>query len=206
MGPPFPIPSEALHLHLSHRRTLLILDGLEPLQNPPGPQEGRLRDPSLQALLRELSAFNLGLCVVTTRLPIADLADYERRSAPRRDLEQLSSGAGARLLQALGVKGDQAELRRPYAQNLRNPFRTLPVFGILLLGFSRTGEWSLGDNLRTHILWACHTLGGMMVTKPEHERITSLGPALNDYLARLWNHPGDFFLKRLAALWEMWGF
>jgi hypothetical protein len=28
------------------RRTLLILDGLEPLQNPPGAQEGRLRDPS----------------------------------------------------------------------------------------------------------------------------------------------------------------
>jgi len=24
------------------RRTLLVLDGLEPLQNPPGPQEGRL--------------------------------------------------------------------------------------------------------------------------------------------------------------------
>jgi serine/threonine protein kinase len=44
-----------------HRRTLLVLDGLEPLQNPPGPQEGRLRDPSLQALLRELAAFNPGL-------------------------------------------------------------------------------------------------------------------------------------------------
>jgi hypothetical protein len=40
-------------------RTLLVLDGLEPLQNPPGPQEGRLREPSLQALLRELAAFNL---------------------------------------------------------------------------------------------------------------------------------------------------
>jgi NACHT domain len=25
----------------AHRRTLLVLDGLEPLQNPPGPQEGR---------------------------------------------------------------------------------------------------------------------------------------------------------------------
>jgi hypothetical protein len=55
---------------ISHRRTLLVLDGLEPLQNPPGPQEGRVRDPSLQALLRELAAFNSGLCVITTRLPI----------------------------------------------------------------------------------------------------------------------------------------
>ena len=96
---------------IAHRRTLLVLDGLEPLQNPPGPQEGRLRDPSLQALLRELAAFNTGLCVITTRLPIADIADHERTSAPRRDLEQLSSDAGAKLLRALGVKGDEAELR-----------------------------------------------------------------------------------------------
>ena len=81
------------------------------LQNPPGPQEGRLRDPSLQALLRELAAFNSGLRVITTRLPIADIAEHERSSAPRRDLEQLSSDAGAKLLQALGVKGDEAELR-----------------------------------------------------------------------------------------------
>jgi hypothetical protein len=43
---------------VAQRRTLLILDGLEPLQNPPGPQEGRLREPSLQALLGELAAFN----------------------------------------------------------------------------------------------------------------------------------------------------
>ena len=55
---------------VSHRRTLLVLDGLEPLQNPPGAQEGRLREPSLQALLKELAAFNAGLCVITTRLPV----------------------------------------------------------------------------------------------------------------------------------------
>ena len=93
------------------RRTLLVLDGLEPLQNPPGAQEGRLRDPSLQALLRELAAFNMGLCVITTRMPVADLSDHEGSSALRRDLEHLSSDAGAQLLRALGVKGDEAELR-----------------------------------------------------------------------------------------------
>ena len=102
---------ERLAKLISHRRTLLVLDGLEPLQNPPGPQEGRLREPSLQALLTELAAFNTGLCVITTRLPVADIADHERTSAPRRDLEQLSSDAGAKLLRALGVKGDEAELR-----------------------------------------------------------------------------------------------
>jgi hypothetical protein len=96
---------------VAHRRTLLVLDGLQPLQNPPGPQEGRLREPSLQALLRELAAFDKGLCVITTRLPIVDIADHEGGSALRRNLEQLSNDAGAKLLRALGVKGDEAELR-----------------------------------------------------------------------------------------------
>ncbi len=102
---------ERLAKLVGHRRTLLVLDGLEPLQNPPGAQEGRLRDPSLQALLRELAAFNMGLCVITTRMPVADLSDHEGSSALRRDLEHLSSHAGAQLLRALGVKGDEAELR-----------------------------------------------------------------------------------------------
>jgi hypothetical protein len=93
-------------------RTLLVLDGLEPLQNPPGSQEGRLREPSLQALLRELAAFNTGLCLVTTRTPVADIADHEGTSALRRDLEHLSSDAGAKLLRSLGVEGQEAELRR----------------------------------------------------------------------------------------------
>src|SRR5208283_4192660 len=84
---------------------------LEPLQNPPGPEEGRVREPALQALLRELAAFNRGLCVITTRIPVADLADFERTSAQRRELEQLSGEAGAELLQAVGVKGDEEKLR-----------------------------------------------------------------------------------------------
>ena len=103
---------ERLARLVAHRRTLLVLDGLEPLQNPPGPQEGRLREPSLQALLRELAAFNTGLCVITTRLPVADIADHEGTSAPHRDLEHLTSEAGAQLLRAMGVKGPEAELRR----------------------------------------------------------------------------------------------
>ena len=102
---------ERLAKLIAHRRTLLILDGLEPHQNPPGQQEGRLREPSLQALLRELAAFNKGLCIITTRTPVADIADHESTSALRRDLEQLSSDAGAKLLRALGVKGDETELR-----------------------------------------------------------------------------------------------
>ena len=102
---------ERLAKFVAYRRTLLVLDGLEPLQNPPGPQEERVREPSLQALLRELAAFNTGLCVITTRLPVADIADHEGTSALRRDLEHLSSDAGAKLLRALGVNGPESDLR-----------------------------------------------------------------------------------------------
>jgi hypothetical protein len=102
---------ERLAKLVAHRRTLLVLDGLEPLQNPPGPQEGRVREPSLQALLRELAAFNKGLCVITTRTPVADIADHEGVSTLRRDLEHLSSEAGAKLLRALGVNGHEVELQ-----------------------------------------------------------------------------------------------
>ncbi len=79
-------------------------------------QEGRVREPSLQALLRELAAFNTGLCVITTRTPVADIADHERSSALRCNLEQLSNDAGAKLLRALGVKGQEAELRSASAE------------------------------------------------------------------------------------------
>ena len=49
--------------------------------------------------------------MITTRLPVADLADHAGTSALRRELEQLSGDSGAKLLQALGVTGPEAELR-----------------------------------------------------------------------------------------------
>ncbi len=97
---------------VADRRTLLILDGLEPFQNPPGPREGRVRGASLQALLRELAALNQGLCIITTRSPVADLADGEGASVLRRDLEHLGSQAGAELLRTLGVKGRAEDLQK----------------------------------------------------------------------------------------------
>ena len=49
--------------------------------------------------------------MITTRLPVTDIADQEGSSAPRLDLEHLSREAGAQLLRALGVKGQETELR-----------------------------------------------------------------------------------------------
>jgi tetratricopeptide (TPR) repeat protein len=94
------------------QRSLLILDGLEPLQYPPGPEEGRLKDQSLQALLRQLAAYNEGLCIISTRVAITDLGPFEGHTATRIDLEHLSPHAGAQVLRAQGVKGSEAELEQ----------------------------------------------------------------------------------------------
>jgi hypothetical protein len=57
IGTPWEKGERLAHL-IAQRRALVVLNGLEPLLNPPGPQAGRVREPSLQAFLRELAAFN----------------------------------------------------------------------------------------------------------------------------------------------------
>lgn len=97
---------------IKRQRTLLILDGLEPLQHPPREMEGRLKDPGLQCLLRELARHNPGLCIVTTRLSVDELKDFVGSSVEQIELEHLSPEAGATYLKHLGVKGTNDELRQ----------------------------------------------------------------------------------------------
>lgn len=92
-------------------RTLLILDGVEPLQYPPGPGEGFFKDPGLRTLVRELAAQNSGLCVISTRAAVSDLAHLESTTCPKIDLDILQPADGARLLHALEVKGTEGELQ-----------------------------------------------------------------------------------------------
>jgi class 3 adenylate cyclase/tetratricopeptide (TPR) repeat protein len=94
---------------VKQQRTLLILDGIEPLQRPPGPDEGRLADEGLHTLLGELAVGQLGLCIVTTRLPVSDLEMFTR-SHRRLEVSGLSPAAGASLLKALEVRGSDEEL------------------------------------------------------------------------------------------------
>lgn len=101
---------ERLAQLIRKQRTLLFLDGLEPLQFPPGPEEGHVRDTSVQALLRELSISNPGLCVISTRLPVADLDEFEGSTVVRIDLDRLSPQAGAQLLRSLKVTGGDEDL------------------------------------------------------------------------------------------------
>ncbi len=92
------------------RRTLLVLDGLEPMQHPPGPLAGELKDPAVTALLKGLAASNRGLCVVTTRQSVKNLESFREPTAPEWKLRRLSTTAGVELLKSLGVHGAEGEL------------------------------------------------------------------------------------------------
>jgi hypothetical protein len=100
----------ALAAAVAASRTLLVLDGLDALQYPSGPLAGTLRTPGLKTLLSQLARSDqLGLCVTTSRLPLADLADFERRmdhpagKVHAIHLDNLSPSDGASLLHALGA-------------------------------------------------------------------------------------------------------
>jgi tetratricopeptide (TPR) repeat protein len=93
---------------VSRRRTLLILDGVEPLQFAPiSPTPGQLKDQGLAALLTGLATNSQGLCVVTTRYSLPDLQAFRQTTAPEVPLPQLSRAAGVDLLKPLGVKGSE---------------------------------------------------------------------------------------------------
>ncbi|HBL27271.1 MAG TPA: hypothetical protein DD490_10590 [Acidobacteria bacterium] len=113
-------------------RSLLVLDGIEPLQYPPGrPEiEGRLKDLGLAALLKGLAAGNPGLCVVTTRERIADLAGHPS-TAPQIPLEDLDPGAAVALLRQHGVDGREKELAAT-VQEFRRHALTLTLLGNFL--------------------------------------------------------------------------
>ena len=94
-------------------RCLLVLDGLEPLQYPPGPMEGKLKDAAIEALLKGLAAHNAGLCIVTTREKVPDIQQHYGRTADDLALTALTDVAGAALLHYHGAtRAGAAEIKR----------------------------------------------------------------------------------------------
>lgn len=99
---------------VKEQRTLLILDGVEPLQTPPGKgvTGGEIKDPGLGCLLKGLAVNNPGLCVVSTRLKVDDLKGFVSPVVEHVNLEHLSDEASAQLLKALGTDGTDEELKQ----------------------------------------------------------------------------------------------
>ena len=114
-------------------RSLLVLDGFEVLQHPPGPLAGQITDQALEALVRGLAQKNAGLCVITTRVPVWDLAGFFGKTAVEWPLEKLTGEAGAELLHSLGVTraGDKQSIA-PDDSELRDVVREVDGHALTL--------------------------------------------------------------------------
>ena len=88
-------------------KALLILDGMEPLQD----EHQGIKDPALSRLVECLAADNAGLCVITTREPVKELSDFPETTV-EKNLEQLSKQAGRALLKIKGLRAADDVLER----------------------------------------------------------------------------------------------
>ena len=91
---------------VANQRTLLLLDGMEPLQSGHEFDRGEIKDPALKTLLEGLAERNTGLCIISTREEVKDLEG----AIERVDLEKVSTVAGRALLRIGGVPGNDAKL------------------------------------------------------------------------------------------------
>jgi hypothetical protein len=83
---------ERLAKLVRQNRTLLVLDGVEPMQYRLGEQEGRFKNPALQTLVQELAVDNKGLLLTTSRLGLRDLDD--RPADMRRTSVRITNTCG----------------------------------------------------------------------------------------------------------------
>ncbi len=94
--------------HVAGAHTLLVLDGVEPLQHPlnHGALVGRFKDTSVQILLKRLAQLPTagGLCIVTSRVPVVDLNRFHGGTVQEILLDHLAEPAAAQLLFQAGAR------------------------------------------------------------------------------------------------------
>jgi tetratricopeptide (TPR) repeat protein len=96
---------------INQHPTLLLLDGLEPLQYPPGgAMDGALRDDGLKTLFLQLAADNRGLLLISSRQPVRELDSKSPVLVEQRPLSPLSPAAGIALFRDAGIAGTDKEL------------------------------------------------------------------------------------------------
>ena len=134
--------------HIIRTKGLLILDGLEPLQEGKQSQtgeEGRVKDATIASLLVTLAKAeekSPGLCVVTTRQPVQILPSGEDDSRIKTlNLRPLKPKDSLWLLRLLGVKGNRAQLTKQSSDLANHPL-TLLLYGTFVRDIGVDGRES----------------------------------------------------------------
>ncbi|WP_437759591.1 hypothetical protein [Sorangium sp. So ce1389] len=141
------------------RRTIVVIDGLEPLLD----ERGNLIDRPMRLLVRELaSQMNGGLCVITTRPPFEEL---HGSGVLRIPLSPLDSTSAIHVLRSRGVRGSDEQLARA-ADLLRHHALSLSLVGdylseahagdILAIDDLDLGAENIDDSGRIHRILSFH--------------------------------------------------
>jgi len=99
---------------LKEKPSLLILDGMEPLQHPVKVLNGEIRDTALKELLRCVRLYGLSdksLVVISSRQPIVEFEQW-KQGYEKIDLNVLNEKQSADLLKTLGVRGSREDLEK----------------------------------------------------------------------------------------------
>lgn len=111
-------------------KNLLVLDGMEPLQSGLDIEKGKIKDPALEMLLKQLAKKNEGLCIITTREEVPDMKKFGD-AYQEIELEQISKEAGRALLRVQGVRGSDNELESA-VENFDNHALAINLLGSYL--------------------------------------------------------------------------
>ncbi len=133
---------------VTEKPTLLVLDGVEPLQHSGTGLSGRFSDPAMEMLLKGLARKNNGLCIVTSRQPLTDLAAFRDTTAPTLLLQRLPLIASVEMLKELGAKGTQSEIEN-LVETVKGHALTLYLLG-KFLALAYNGEVRNCDRVGLH--------------------------------------------------------
>jgi tetratricopeptide (TPR) repeat protein len=120
---------------LQNQAVLLILDGIEPLQQAPH-LGGFLQDGGIKELLAQLRRGNRSFVLLSSRQAVQELEDWEEDVSFSLPLETLKDDEGALLLAKLKVTGSEAE-RQKLSDTLGGHALSLVLCGHLLWQFHR---------------------------------------------------------------------
>jgi len=203
---PVEIRAERLAAAVLKAPTVMVLDGIEVLQNKPGqPREGFFSDPGVRALVRIMAAgckSRRCLLVLTTQLRLAEVRNLEGKTVRRHELKGLTAGAAKRILDSYDVRGRPSEVLAPLHRHSRGHPLTLHLLGSFIQekfgGDGRRWEkyWTLQDDLRVGIdvRWVMERYQTWLEAQPAKVqllRIVSLfdGPADPQAIASLLKGP-----------------
>ncbi len=150
-------------------RTLLVLDGVQDLQDCYGPGFGQFADSALAMLVRELAKENPGLCIICTRLKNADLEVIGAPRAISLELEGLAPPASGKLLASREIRGGPSQLAHVVRQHEGLPL----TLRLLDKHLDLVGDENLA---------LCMEVGPLVEESGEYERAAQLA---RDYLDRL---------------------